>query len=124
MTHIMRRPAFAAAMAIACCWATLAPTASNEAVAQGVQVYRQTNGYYNGYGTGYYNGYGNGYTGYGNGPYGYGSNGRYGYPQPTTTPYGYGNSPGFRLNIGGLQIGGGTYRPNTSYYSPYGRWGY
>lgn len=139
MKHIIRLPTFATAMAAVFCLAILAPTASNEAVAQTIRVYGSTH-YYNGYGAGYNSGYGNGYsqygysqyghggrgyTGYGNGPYAYGSSGRYIHPHASTDRYGYRNGTTYSLHYRGLHFGGGTYIPNNArYYSPYGYRGY
>lgn len=151
MTHSIRLPTFAVAMSIAFCLATLAPAASNQAVAQGNSAYGRSHAHYNGYGAGYNRVYSNGYsrygygspgygsaysrygyssrryTGYGSGSYGYGSSRSYVYPY--SSGYGYSNGTSFRLNFGGLQIGGGTYRPiytpnNVRIYSPYGSSGY
>ena len=105
MTRKLRLPALAGAMSAAFCLATLAPTASNEAVAQGIRVY-VAQPQYNGYGAGYSSGYGNRYGsnlygGYGSGTYG----NRY-----SSNPYGsYGNS---------------TYGYSTYGYSTYGNGNY
>jgi hypothetical protein len=136
-------------MVAAFCLVALTPTASKEAVAQGIRVtgitypyYGYSGGYNSGYGTGYggygyngnvYGGYGHngnvyrgyGYSGYGNGPYGYGSSGAYGYP--SYGGYGYGNSTTYTLYYRGARLQGGTYRPiynpnDTRFYSPYGSW--
>src|SRR5687768_1556786 len=75
MTLTLRLPALAGAMTAAFCLATLAPTASNEAVAQGIRVYvAQPQNY--GYGSGYTSGYGSRYS---SNPYGSYGNANYGY---------------------------------------------
>lgn len=116
MTNKNHRIAFAGAMAAVFCLTTLAPTRSNEAVAQSTAA----QAYYNGYGAGYYRGYesaygNNGYTGYGSGPYGY----------PLSTGYGYRNGSYNSLYNRALRLHGETnrpiYSPNTArFYSPYG----
>jgi hypothetical protein len=128
----------AVATAAAFCLATLVPTASNEALAQGIRVTSNAQSYYNGYGAGYNSGYqngyginsygryatsGNGYTGYGNGPYGYGSSGMFAYPSAGL--FGYSNRTTYGLDYRALRYEGGTYRriyapDNTRYYNPYG----
>jgi len=147
MTQTIRLPALAGAMAFALCLATLTPTSSNEAAAQGIRVsvpirtyygtgYNRYSGFgsgqygvggypsagYRGYGYGGYGGQTYGYTGYGNGPYGYGSPAVYTYPSYS---YGYRIAPTYNLQYRGLQFQGGAYRPvynpnQTRFYSPYG----
>jgi hypothetical protein len=138
MTQMIRLPALAGAITAALCLATLAPTNSNEAVAQGIRVsvpvqarygmgYNRYSGYgsgrygvgsyqsagyrgygYSDYGYGGYGGQAYGYSGYGNGPYGYGSPAVYTYP---SVSYGYRIAPTYNLQYRGLQFQGGAYRP-------------
>ncbi len=112
-------------MVAAFCLATLALTASTEAVAQGLPGSVIDQAYYNGYGAGYnsrygsaygsygYTGYGSsrsGYTGYGNGPYGYRSPAPYGYP---ATGYGYSNGTYNSLYYRALRFTVGPTAPST-----------
>lgn len=117
MTHTIRFPPLAGAMAIAFCLATLAITAPNQAAAQGIRA-SAAQAYYNGYGAGYNSGYQNGYgyTGYGNGPYGYGSAAPYGYP---SNRYGYQSGTYNGLDYRALRLHGRTIY-TTRFYDPYG----
>jgi hypothetical protein len=106
MTQTIRLPALAGAIAAALCLATLTPSASREAVAQGIRVtvpiqthygsgYNRYSGYGSGrYGVGGYSGFrSSGYSGYGYGGYGGQSYRAGAYGAPSRIYSGYGNGP-------------------------------
>jgi hypothetical protein len=141
MSLTLRLHALTGLMIAAFSLATLAPSASHQAEAQGIRARGITNAYYNGYGGGYSGyrfgygglGYGRhgsssfGYTGFGNGPYGYRSNTLF--FGPSSGNYGYRGGTSYDLYNREVRPYGGGYRqiyqPNTiRYYSPYGIGGY
>ena len=100
MTQTIRFPALAGAIAAALCLATLTPSASHEAVAQGIRVSVPIQTHY-----------GSGYNGYGSGRYGVG--GYSGYESRGYSGYGYGG-------YGGQSYQAGAYGAPSRIYSGYG----